>query len=273
MKISILGSGGVFPIPRPCCPCAICINARSKAMETWQTGPSMFVHGANILFDTPEEIRFQLLRSKIDSVEHVLLTHWHPDHTQGLRVIEQITRRRPEIMPVCVHMAKTQFEMLCTYGSGNILKYYAEQGIVQMRWFEADTPIHFNEIEITPIFIERTKGYYFLVTDKNNKKLVYAPCEYHGLTVPEFVSDIDTFIAHCLWFEDNRIGHEICFSDSEDSFETMLSHAQQMNAKHVYITHIEESFGSTVDELNRMAEVCYPQFDIHFAIDGTVIEI
>ncbi len=274
MNINILGSGGVLPIPRPCCPCTLCSQARSEKEETWQTGPSMYVYGQSILFDTPEEIRFQLLRNNIDSVQHIIYTHWHPDHTQGMRIIEQITKRRPDTMPINVYIAKEQFELLSRFGCGNMLKYYESQNIVQLHWFEADIPIHFGHLSITPYFIEKTRGYFFKLTDtQSKKKAVYAPCEYNGLHVPHMLNDIDVLIAHCLWFEDNRIGHGTDFADTEDSFETMLSHAHEMNAKKIYIMHIEESFDSTVDELNQAARLCYPQYDIQFTKDNTIIDL
>ena len=272
MKISILGAGGVLPIPRPCCPCSLCQSARQESESTWQTGPSMYVHDQAVLFDTPEEIRFQLLRSNIGTVRHIIYTHWHPDHTQGMRVIEQITKRRPEAIPIHVHIAKEQFELLCRFGCGNMLKYFEKQQMVQIHWFDDKSPICIGTLCITPVFIEKTRGYFFLL-EEGKKRIAYAPCEYHGLNVPGFIHDVDLLVAHCLWFKDKRMGNGIDFSDTEDSFETMLCHAQQMRAKKIVIMHIEESFASTIEELNQAAKLCYPRFDIKFAHDGMAIEV
>ncbi len=272
MKITILGAGGVLPIPRPCCPCPLCQSARQEPECTWQTGPSMFIHNEAVLFDTPEEIRFQLLRSNIDTVRHILYTHWHPDHTQGMRVIEQITKRRPETMPIYVHIAKEQLDLLCRFGCGNMLKYFEKQKLIQIHLFEANSPIIIGQLCITPVSIEKTQGFFFLIEDRK-KKMVYAPCEYHGLVVPSFIRDIDTLFVHCLWFEDKRIGNGINFSDTEDSFETMLEHAHQMNAKKIIVMHIEESFASTINQLNQSAQLCYPDHNIEFANDGMIIDM
>ena len=271
MKICILGAGGVLPIPRPCCPCTLCQNAREKPEDTWQTGPSMYIHDESILFDTPEDIRFQLLRGNIASVKHIIYTHWHPDHTQGMRIIEQITKRRPDTMPIHVYIAKEQLELLCRFGCGNMLKYYEKQKMVQIHFFDDNSPIQIGQLCIRPILIEKTQGFFFML-EHERQKVIYAPCEYHGLVVPDFVHDIDIFIAHCLWFEDKRIGSGIDFSNTEDSFETMLTHARQMNAKQIIIVHIEESFASTTEQLNQAARLCYPDFNICFAYDAMLIE-
>ena len=88
MQIEILGSGGAFTTPRPGCDCETCSQAREKGHPYARTGPSIFVHGADILFDTPEEIAFQLNRSRIKNIQACFYSHWHPDHTMGRRIWE-----------------------------------------------------------------------------------------------------------------------------------------------------------------------------------------
>ena len=90
MQILILGSGGCNPIPRATCQCNVCIEAREKGVPYSRSGPSIFIEGINALFDTPEEINSQLNRENITEVEYVFYTHWHPDHTLGMRLFEQL---------------------------------------------------------------------------------------------------------------------------------------------------------------------------------------
>src|SRR4051812_46398689 len=88
MQVEILGSGGAATIPRPGCTCRVCAEAREKGGRYARTGPSTFVHGPNILFDTPEESKFQLERARIGEIAACFYSHWHPDHTMGRRVWE-----------------------------------------------------------------------------------------------------------------------------------------------------------------------------------------
>ena len=88
MRVEILGSGGAATIPRPGCQCRVCVEAREKGGRFARTGPSTFVHGPNILFDTPEESKFQLERARIGDIAACFYSHWHPDHTMGRRVWE-----------------------------------------------------------------------------------------------------------------------------------------------------------------------------------------
>jgi phosphoribosyl 1,2-cyclic phosphate phosphodiesterase len=55
--IEVLGSAGAVPTPRVGCPCEICAEALEKGPPYSRCGPSYFVHGPNVLIDTPEEIR------------------------------------------------------------------------------------------------------------------------------------------------------------------------------------------------------------------------
>ena len=278
MKLNLLGTGGVTPIPKPCGSCVICINARKKGMAEYQTGPSMFVYDDNILFDTPEEVRMQLTREDIKKVEHVILTHWHPDHTQGIRVVEQINfnhiKEETEDIPINVYISERQLELFKKFGSGNMLSYYESKGIIKIIYLNHNEPIKFKNTTVTPLYIPKTEGYYFLIEDnRNGKKVIYAPCEYQELKVYEELKDIDILIAHCLYFENKNIGSGVDYSDTEDSFEKMLNDSSLMQAKKIVVTHIEEAFQLTIEQFNEEVKKYYKDYNIEFAKDGYKIII
>lgn len=88
MKLEILGSGGAVTTPKPFCQCSVCVAARKGGPFDSRFGPSVFVHGPDLLIDTPEEVFVQLNRSSISSIRACTYSHWHPDHTAGKRVFE-----------------------------------------------------------------------------------------------------------------------------------------------------------------------------------------
>lgn len=83
MKFTILGSGGAIRIPRACCSCKVCKEARLKGFPYKRLGQSLFLHEDSILFDTPEDINEELNIHNVDEVKHIFYSHWHPDHTLG----------------------------------------------------------------------------------------------------------------------------------------------------------------------------------------------
>ncbi len=90
MNVIILGSGGCVSTPRACCNCRVCTEARQKGFPYARTGCSLFIEDVNILIDTPEDINASLNNSGIQKVEHILYSHCDPDHTMGMRIIEQL---------------------------------------------------------------------------------------------------------------------------------------------------------------------------------------
>ena len=88
MQIEFLGTGGAITTPRPGCSCRICAEARAKGVPYSRGGPSLFVHGPNILVDTPEEIKDLLNRSRVTDIAGCFYSHWHPDHVMGRRIWE-----------------------------------------------------------------------------------------------------------------------------------------------------------------------------------------
>lgn len=83
MKIEFLGTAGPMSIPRPLCQCQLCQQARDKGVPYSRSGPGLFLHGPNLLFDTSEDIHFQINRSRITEINGVFYSHWHPDHVMG----------------------------------------------------------------------------------------------------------------------------------------------------------------------------------------------
>ena len=71
LAIEILGSGGAVRTPRPGCTCECCTMARRVGPPWARMGPSIFVHGPDVLIDTPEDICFQVDRAQLPPIRQV----------------------------------------------------------------------------------------------------------------------------------------------------------------------------------------------------------
>ncbi len=270
MKLIILGSGGVCPPPRPGCGCRLCSG--SDDPKDYRTGPSMFLPGPSVLFDTPEEIRQQILSNGIRDIHSIILTHWHPDHTLGLRIIEQMNydyfSKKAAADPINLYMSKKQLDRFRKFSCGSFLDVYSHRGLIDLKIIEADRDIIIGSTTIIPREIKKTDGFYFEIHD-GKKLVVYVPCEYHGLKVHPKTRDVDLLISHQLYFE----GSDISFEGSEDSFEKMLSDAAEMSAKKIITMHIEEMFGMTHSEFRSHFKKNYPNVLIEPSYDGMLIDL
>ncbi len=276
MEMTLLGSGGVTPAPRIGSKTSVTALAKNGGPD-FRTGSSFFVHDAHLLFDTPEEVRFQLLRQSIDRIDAVILTHWHPDHTLGIRVLEQynwdFVHKKPVREPIPVYISKQQLTWFKEYSCGGFLEFYQKKGFIKIIFFDSHDRLVFNDVTVEPILIEKTKGFYFVITDSQGKRVVYAPCEYHELVVDPSTRAVDILISHNLFWEDATISPRKIPPTDEDSFEQMLTHATEMEAERVIITHIEETFELSHEQMISVFKQKYPDFDVVPGYDGMRIEL
>jgi len=282
MELTILGSGGCMVIPKPLCRCPVCKEARVKGRPYERTGPSAFIHDENILIDTPAEIAYQLNRSRIEQIDHLIFTHLDPDHVEGLRVVEQITLdfRTWEAYPntyirllLPEQLNHGLKDIRTVYGS--VVDFYQEQGFVQCIPFRKRVEV--GRIQITAIPVERNSHYAFIyVFEKEGKKLVYAPCDIRPFPeARDEVQEADLLVIQPGIFEDG-LKHGFKYPKDHVSrttlytFEETLALAQKVKAARVLFIHLEEYWNRGHDEYVALEE----KFDnVQFAYDGMRVSV
>lgn len=83
MKLVFLGTGTSQGVPVLGCTCPVCASTdpRDKRLRT---SVALFVRGKVWVVDTGPDFRHQALRARLPTVDAVLFTHAHKDHTAGL---------------------------------------------------------------------------------------------------------------------------------------------------------------------------------------------
>ena len=100
MRLTFLGTGTSFGVPQVGCNCAVCRSPDPRDKRTRVGAVVETAGGTRLLFDTPPELRIQLIANGIDRVDAVLFTHDHADHTHGLDDIRAISVRRDAPLPM-----------------------------------------------------------------------------------------------------------------------------------------------------------------------------
>ena len=93
MKLIILGSGTSTGVPVIGCTCDVCA---SKNKKNRRNRASVMVRGTDnfsVLVDTGPDLRRQMIKYRISSLDRVLYTHYHYDHLGGLN----------DLRPFCFH--------------------------------------------------------------------------------------------------------------------------------------------------------------------------
>lgn len=287
MKVEILGSAGATTAPRPGCRCRVCVEARERGGRHARTGPSTFVHGPNVLFDTPEESRLQLDRAGIELIGACFYSHWHPDHTMGRRVWE--TRNvdfrgwPPEAKQgrtTDVYLPQQVAEDMRTYlGNWEHLTFLESQGSVRLHVLRDGETVTLGTVEVRPFRLAEDYVYAFELSGEGKRVLV-APDELVGWRPPDDMRGVDLAVLpmgiaeHDPLTGDRRIHAEHPILRFEATFEETLGIVDELEAASVVLTHIEEMDGLTVDDLSRLEERLRAQGrPVTFAWDGLVVSV
>jgi phosphoribosyl 1,2-cyclic phosphate phosphodiesterase len=81
------------------CTCLVCRSDDPRDQRT-RSGAVVESGGGAILIDTPPELRLQLVATRISSVDAVLYTHEHADHTNGIDDLRIFSQRQRRALPI-----------------------------------------------------------------------------------------------------------------------------------------------------------------------------
>jgi phosphoribosyl 1,2-cyclic phosphate phosphodiesterase len=282
MEMTILGSGGCMVIPKPLCRCRVCEEARVKGVPYVRTGPSAFIHDESLLIDTPAESVFQLNRSRIEQVDHLIFTHLDPDHVEGLRAVEQIAldfrtwRAYPE-KQIRLILPESLLGRLSDIRSiyGPLVDFYVNSGFVSCCSFQDQITLGRLRIMALPVDREDQLAFVYVI-EADGKRLVYAPCDIKPFPEERIeVQDADllviqpglfeTGLKHGFQYPEHHISRKTLYT-----FEETLALGKRIGAGRILFVHLEEYWNRSHDDYLAIQEAYE---NIRFAYDGMRVRI
>lgn len=260
MKLKILGSGATQPIPRPCCSCAVCEEARKKGKPYSRKGCALFIQDTNSLFDTPPDVYISLNEEGVKKVESVFYTHHHPDHIYGSKVFEMINMDWPKEKPIGsidVYLPEGVKERIRKVTDE--IEYSEKVGLLKTHVIEK--PVKIKGIEITPFLTESKQNVYGFIITEGQKKVIYCPCDTQDF--PESAMRPDLAIAYLGYIDEKNK------NPSELTMGEIVSKLREIGAKRIILTHIEENRQKSHDELKKLGK----KINVEFAFDGMEIAV
>ena len=254
MQVTFLGTGTSGGIPVLTCGCEICnsLDYRDKRLRVsvW-----VEVENKNFVIDTGPDFRQQALRERIPSIDGIVYTHEHKDHTAGLDDI------RPYNYLHGIHH-------LDLYGHPRVLSQLKREFAYAFdeRKYPGVPLINLQEINNQPFTIEN---------------ILFIPIEvmHHKLPVLGFRIKDFTYITDVNFISEQELekanGTEILVLGALQQ-EKHISHftlneaieiAQKVNARMTYLTHISHKMG-----LHNEVEKDLPP-NIRLAYDGLKIKL
>ena len=283
MLIEFLGTGGAITTPRPLCDCRVCSQARREGVPHSRSGPSLFVHGPDVLIDTPEEIKDQLNRSRVARIAACFYSHWHPDHVMGRRVFDLNMDWRnwpPQNRRTDVYLPpRVGSDFRERLGSWDHLFFLEQQGVVRLVELEHGETVEIGGVGIRPFPLAVEYVYAFMFEEDGRRALI-APDELVGWEPPAWVRGADLAVIPMGVAEFNpltgerHITQEHPMLQMEATFEETLEIIEALNAQRVILTHIEEVDGLTHDDLQELQHRLQGDgLHITFAFDTMTVEV
>lgn len=292
MRLRFVGTAGATVTPRPGCQCRVCREARAKGTPYSRLSPALFVEGPDVLFDTGEEVSVGLNRDGIECVKHLIYSHWHPDHTQGMRVLEQLnvdwlrmgeskaTHTTTVYLPPGV---RRDFEQRGLMAS---LRWYAERlGVARIVKVANQEPFEVGGVMVEafpmrdpllPAHPSALGLYAYRLTEGDTQVLLVLD-DTKGWRPPPELAGADLLVIECGWFETTLEGKPTVPADHplyrlESTFGETLALIEQLQPKRTIMTHIEEIYGRSLDDYN-ILERELVECRATFAYDGASVVI
>lgn len=245
MKIEFLGTAGGIP--------SLYKTVSQHKDSMHRTGPAIYIHDLQLLIDTSEDIFYQLRRSKIDDVKIGLYSHWHPDHTMGIRVWETLNydfinkSPKPKLSQIYItQQQKTDFKQY--FGHWNHLNYLKALGVIDYEIVANDAQITVGDTTIEYIQLAEAIAFGFYIVTPTQRMLII-PDEIKDYKPNDKVKNVDIAILPFGSNEVNPVTGERIHEEGmlaelgETRFDESVNIAREINAKHTYFTHIETTEG------------------------------
>ncbi len=228
MKITFLGTGTSHGVPMIGCDCAVC---RSDNPKNKRRRCSLYVQagGKHLLFDTPPDLRDQVLTFGVERVDAVFITHPHADHIFGFDDI----RRFSDLQKAHIHVYGSPE----TIASMRVKFDYVDKpshsfgGVPRVIFTEMTAPVEVGGAKVTPVpVMHGEESIYGFLVEADGKRLAYIP-DCSGIPDKSFelLQELDVMILDGL-----RPGkHATHFS-----IEECVEHLQRIGAKRSFLTHL-----------------------------------
>ncbi len=258
MKLHFLGTGTSFGVPVVGCRCATCTSTDAR---DWRTRHSALLEegGRRLLVDTPPELRLQLVRAGVPSIDAVWYTHCHADHVHGVDDLRVFSVRQDRPLEVfgsgsCIRILEERFAYIFDPEVKPIPG--TTKPDARLRVFRAYEPIEVASFTMLPLPVPHghVQAYGFRVGDLGYITDAKALPE----QTREALMGVRVLVLNALWYGTRHPTHF--------TVEEAVEAAQQIGAEHTLLTHLSHRVRHLELE-ERLPPGIAP------AYDGLVVEI
>jgi len=253
LQITFLGTGTSQGVPLIACPCEVCQSSDSKDKRL-RTSILIEVNDKTFIIDTGPDFRQQMLRENIKTLDAVVFTHEHKDHTAGfddIRAFNFIHKKKMDVY------ASSRVQEAIKREFAYIFSDFKYPGIPEIN-------LHLLENKLTNV-----EGVNFLPIEVMHYKLPV-----FGFRINDF-----TYITDANYISDKEKekikGSKVLVLNALRR-ETHLSHftfneaielVKELKPEKAYFTHISHQLGLYKNVQNELP------YNIELAYDGLKIDV
>lgn len=259
-ELIFLGTGAGSGMPSFFCTCAACEEAR--VLPAARRGASgVVIEGTQrVLIDTPPDLRLQLVREGLASIESVLFTHSHYDHLGGLGELEYMIQLSTHTeLPVyaseqALGQIRSQFDFM-TY-------------CLSMTELNAFEEYHFDGLTYTPLPVRHSEGTFGYLIDSGASRTFYA-CDTGTLpdATSERVQGVDNLILDATFWSNNRS------PQMHNTVQETIEEGLSLDAGQIYLTHLGMHFEESITLTALEAYLAQYEGRVRVALDGMRITL
>ena len=258
MKLTFLGTGTSQGVPVIGCRCEVCQSADERDQRL-RTSAMVECEDWSIIIDAGPAFRQQMLRTGVRSIDAILLTHEHKDHTGGLDDVRAFNFVDFPIIRVVDIFANTQTAAAIKKDYDYAFADNKYIGAPEMRLHTIDTaaPFEVKGHEIIPINGRHSER--FFVTGYRIGPLAYMT-DFKELLdgEEEKLQGIDTLVVNALRFREHH---------SHFNVEEALALINRIKPRVAYLTHMSHEIGLHAETAEKLQE------GVFLGYDGLSIEI
>ncbi len=286
MDVLVLGSGGNTPIPTPTCACRVCEQARTEGLPYRRGGNSLYLPDIATMVDAPEFAFRALNRERITDLDRILLTHWHPDHVNGLRVVQSRDHTQHDGLleavadggPTIV-TTRQVWDRVCDV-FGQVEHFTETVPFADVRFLD-DDPLAVGETRISaipyPLEADGPLDATAFLVERGDTTVLVASDDARHLPEADLPGDLDLAVFECGLFEAGPDG-ETLFTDRDWEFlshelthDEVLARIDRVDPDRTLLTEIEHLTARSHDHFRELETA--PAYDgIRFAHDGLDLE-